>query len=75
MQLTQTAADQLQIILTQPEADKISGQLLKVSDRCNRSTLDFAYLTAEAVLSLKNVFKQPDWFLALTSSAPAHSEG
>lgn len=61
MQLTQDS-DQVTLVMTKSEADKISDQLLKVAGQCNRATLDFTYLTAEAVLSMENSFKQPAWF-------------
>lgn len=56
---------QVVITMTKAEADKISDQMLKIAGQLNRSALDFTYLTAEAVLSTENEFKQPKWFTDL----------
>ncbi|WP_031574667.1 hypothetical protein [Acidithiobacillus thiooxidans] len=67
MQLTQES-DQVILVLNKSEADKISDQLLKLASQCDRTTLDFTYLTAEAVLALENSFKQPAWFEKLVTT-------
>jgi hypothetical protein len=48
--------------MSKAEADKVSDALLKKAGDFNRSTLDFAYLSAEAVLSMDNEFRQPKSF-------------
>lgn len=50
------------LTLSKAEADTLSDTLLKRASECNKHTLDFAYLTAEAVLSLQNTFRQPKSF-------------
>lgn len=56
------------VTMTKAEADKISDQLIKMASQLNRSALDFAYLTAGAVLSTENVFHQPKWFTELNAA-------
>lgn len=68
MQLTPTKTGYT-LMLTQAEAEKVTEVLLKMAEKCNRSTLDFTYLTAEAVLSMKNTFKQPKSFYQGVSHA------
>lgn len=50
------------LILSKSEADALSDTLLKRAVECNKSTLDFAYLAAETVLSMENTFRQPKSF-------------
>lgn len=56
------------LVLSKSEADSISDTLLKRAVDCNRTVLDLAYLTSEAVLSMENTFRQPKSFLEVTNA-------
>ncbi len=62
MKFEKSADNQFRLIMSKAEADKVSDALLKKAGDLNRSTLDFAYLAAEAVLSMDNDFRQPKSF-------------
>ncbi len=62
MNLEKTPNGNVKITMTKAEADKVSDALLKKAVELNRSTLDFTYLTAEAVLFVENTFRQPKSF-------------
>ncbi|MDX5935725.1 hypothetical protein [Acidithiobacillus thiooxidans] len=69
MKLEKLSDGKLQLSMTKSEADKVSDALLKKAGELNRSTLDFAYLSAEAVLSMDNNFRQPKSFYQGVSHA------
>ncbi|MBU2739882.1 hypothetical protein [Acidithiobacillus concretivorus] len=69
MKLEKLSDGKLQLSMTKSEADKVSDILLKKAGEFNRSTLDFAYLSAEAVLSMDNNFRQPKSFYQGASHA------
>ncbi|MBU2759415.1 hypothetical protein A6M27_00795 [Acidithiobacillus thiooxidans] len=62
MKLEKLGDGNYRLSMTKSEADKVSDALLKKAGDFNRSTLDFAYLSAEAVLSMENNFRQPKSF-------------
>ncbi|PKY10049.1 hypothetical protein B1757_12270 [Acidithiobacillus marinus] len=62
MKFEKSADGQFRLMMSKAEADKVSDALLKKAGELNRSTLDFAYLAAEAVLSMDNNFRQPESF-------------
>lgn len=62
MQLEKQSDGSFALRMTKAEADKVSDALLKKASELNRATLDFTYLTAEAVLSMSNTFRQPKSF-------------
>lgn len=69
MKLEKQSGGGFQLIMSKSEADKVSDVLLKKAGELNRSTLDLAYLTAEAVLSMENTFRQPKSFYQGASHA------
>ncbi|MBE7565947.1 hypothetical protein RIE95_11620 [Acidithiobacillus thiooxidans] len=62
MDLEKQSDGTFRLRMSKAEADKVSDALLKKAGDFNRSTLDFAYLSAEAVLSMDNEFRQPKSF-------------